>query len=344
MPHEEVESGGLDRVFIMVNNDRSISSICENLREAIGVPRNVNQLLRESMGDMAYELEYTENHRFYSFLPVSGPTAITSDSLEILLAPSDSREFAANPNMRCGLLHPFAFAIMIIRGGYIDSVIGKYLRNQVEALAEHTALPCSWPELGQYKNLEDLSRLAVQHISRRDLLLMNGGDKSVNSIVVAVMNFTLLGSQVNPCDPEDYAPFLSYLREDDTLQSLTQRFGAISGDSDWSRCKLALVKERTPNFISNTQTPPIWEQFNTVFPDYQRHNYDLGEYYQNVVVPANHELRQENMYQRNGDFRELLGHPELFPQIGIQRSVADMGGGGGRSRARKMQQGSIKIS
>ena len=69
---------------------------------------------------------------------------------------------------------------------------------------------------------------------------------------VTVFSFTLLGSCVRACQPDQFSgPFISYVREDDDYESVVARFGLITGepDNEWKNYRLAVVHNKTPFFV-----------------------------------------------------------------------------------------------
>jgi hypothetical protein len=47
---------------------------------------------------------------------------------------------------------------------------------------------------------------------------------------------------------------LSYVTEEDTIESLTERFGYITGEKDYAALRLAVVVDRVPHFIPRAST------------------------------------------------------------------------------------------
>ena len=143
---------------------------------------------------------------------------------------------------------------------------------------------------------------------------------------------------VNICAVDDFTgPFVSYIREDDSYYTVLQRFGFITGDTDkdWERCRLAVVRDKSPHFIARpnrvstgiaetastaadlldeqgkqaamvlkpaaSTVKSVWATLMELYPDYANNRCDLK-----VVAE----------YQRvNG---------KRYPTMGIQRSVSDI--------------------
>ena len=83
-------------------------------------------------------------------------------------------------------------------------------------------------------------------------MFLTGGNDSVRSMPVTVFSFTLLGSCVRACQPDQFSgPFISYVREDDDYESVVARFGLITGEpeNEWKNYRLAVVHNKTPFFV-----------------------------------------------------------------------------------------------
>jgi hypothetical protein len=93
--------------------------------------------------------------------------------------------------------------------------------------------------------------LYVQHISIEDMHWMCGYMPNTPSYLVGVVNFTLLGSYINPLPVEDNNPgsFVSYLKDTDEYEDVCERFEQVLGRTDWSQCRLALIIDRKPIFL-----------------------------------------------------------------------------------------------
>ena len=120
----------------------------------------------------------------------------------------------------------------------IDLAIGT-MREKKRERNVAQVLPYTWPECQTDERYDSSKGLAVQHISPQDVYYMCNKNPAVRSIVVSVFNFTLMGSLVNVCNEDEFCgPFLSYLREDDSVETLTERFSGVVGsrtDTDWKR-------------------------------------------------------------------------------------------------------------
>jgi len=90
-------------------------------------------------------------------------------------------------------------------------------------------------------------KLCIQHVPLVDLSFI-AAINPVPSRVLYVINFTLTGKAVNPCDVFG-EPFFSYVKEDDDYDSLVARFIQITGDTEISKLRLAVVDDKVPNFI-----------------------------------------------------------------------------------------------
>lgn len=314
-----------DRVFVKIPIKTENKDVCSIIKKALGVPKNIDDLVAASLGPAAYEREYsTTKYKHAAYDPWSGRGSVTSDTLELK---------GENPDVHA-LVNSFSIVLLKLnQTGIPDSAIvlngdPKYFRDWYKRGDPAGTIPFSWAEC-QPKCLSSLMPVMVQHVSPRDVYYMCClGQKK--SIVVSVFNFTLLGNQVSVCGLDEFSgPFISYIHEDDTLQTLTDRFGAITGDSDdsWSRCKIALVKDTTPYFISS-QRPSVWTILNEECPFYQNMGYSVNDV-------ATHRWENIERGQRTSRLTPAL------PRIGIQRSVQDMTAS---SRARRANgNGSIKI-
>lgn len=148
---------------------------------------------------------------------------------------------------------------------------------------------------------------------------------------------------VNVCSVDDFTgPFVSYIREDDSFHTVLRRFGAITGDTDkeWDRCRLAVVRDKTPHFLtrpthgqgqgqstdggdeqqlkakqaslnkptisipSGGSSKSVWALLMEMNPEYAQYNGDLKAV--------------EERYFRS----QLKGRK--YPTMGIQRPVADI--------------------
>mmetsp|Transcript_6726 Transcript_6726/g.9306 ORF Transcript_6726/g.9306 Transcript_6726/m.9306 type:complete len:543 (-) Transcript_6726:119-1747(-) len=208
------------------------------------------------------------------------------------------------------VLPDYPLAIMSVRGNIIDEIFAA--TSKVDQLVN------TWPDCNCPFN--NLFTVALQHVGVEDMLFMLGKHPLVNSCIVSVYNFTLLGNSVNVCSVDDFTgPFISYIRQDDTYHSIWQRFGAITGDSekDWDRCRLAVVRNKTPYFVtrpakveesaaaqqkqsSTMNQKSVWSLLMEHNPDFARLNCDT---------------KAINDNQR---------HTRIYPHIGIQRPVSDI--------------------
>jgi hypothetical protein len=173
----------------------------------------------------------------------SGEGAIVSDNLEVVkIIKSEKQSNAANNANDKLVIEPiFPLALMSIRFKIVNEIF-PYHKAAGDFVTSW--LDCKSP-------LSSLYETAVQHINPQDFIFMRGEHPTIKSMIVSVFNFTLLGTIVDVCDIELFSgPFVSYVREDDDFRSLTQRFGEISGDEEWEKCRLAVVRDKVPFFIA----------------------------------------------------------------------------------------------
>jgi len=90
----------------------------------------------------------------------------------------------------------------------------------------------------------------LQHVTAEDLVFMSGCGH-LHSTAVYVLNFTLLGSMVRPCDSSTFfPPCVTYVREDDDCDTFARRVASIVGDDDWAKYRLAVVgADKSPRFV-----------------------------------------------------------------------------------------------
>lgn len=129
------------------------------------------------------------------------------------------------------------------------------------------------------------------------------------------------------CTVDDFTgPFVSYVREDDTYHSLLQRFGEITGDTekDWERCRLAVVRNRTPYFLTRPQVHKVNGGADS------QHGSETTTVASNTTAPSKTvwslllEHNLEFMHHASEIKYVLQYGPKGYPNIGIQRSVADL--------------------
>lgn len=107
--------------------------------------------------------------------------------------------------------------------------------------------------------------MCVQFATFEDLVFMSGIHPEIKSMIISVFNFTVVNGRIRPCDPKEFGgPFLSYIREDDDLNSLSDRLGKITGENDFSKFRLALVNNYVPHFIKKGSLSPVHINSNDV--------------------------------------------------------------------------------
>ena len=106
------------------------------------------------------------------------------------------------------------------------------------------------------------STLGVQLIPNADIEWMRGDYNSSDSnqqksMIISVFYFTLMGTACNVCDIEESpaGPFVSYICEGDTFQTLCARLSGVTGESNEivSKYRLAVVVDNIPEFIPRPQ-------------------------------------------------------------------------------------------
>lgn len=134
------------------------------------------------------------------------------------------------------------------------SVTGEMFAAFIDFSSFNHVLCCFRPELKVPS--ATYHHVAVQCIEPDDLLFMHNRHPTIKSMTITVFNFTLLGNAVSVCSPTLYSgPFLSYVREDDTYETVVQRLAKISGDAQLYKLRLAVVTEKfTADFVPKPAT------------------------------------------------------------------------------------------
>jgi hypothetical protein len=91
------------------------------------------------------------------------------------------------------------------------------------------------------------NKLCAQHIPLDDLQFMNNL-MNIACKVVYVINFTLAGKAVSPCDNFG-EPFISYISDEDDYDSLIARFIQVTGDNEIAKLRIAYIDDKIPHFI-----------------------------------------------------------------------------------------------
>ena len=171
------------------------------------------------------------------------------------------------------------------------------------------------------------SYIAVQHISHEDILFMrnqagtvfstelNVAGCNVVSVPIVVYSFILHGSACAPIFSDDFPrPFLSYVREDDTVDTLTDRFAEMTGEFIQA-ARFAVIKEKLPTFLrrSTDSVQAAEEKIQTVWQVLAAKYSVPTRVGESVVLP--------------------------IPQFGIQRSASELLANSGSTTPK-----SIKIS
>ncbi len=182
--------------------------------------------------------------------------------------------------------------------------------------------------------IRDVTRFTLQYIHPDDMPWLRN-EQAEKSMILSGFHFTLLGNSVNPCDISVFSgPFITYIRESDSYQSLIERLVRITGDQSISLCRIAAVDHtNVPAFLprpianvtaangtdeskslslSRTNTvegsKSLWEIFATKFPHF------VSQSFESVRLTMTRVTRGKG---------PALAAFQL-PQIGIQRSSADL--------------------
>lgn len=98
-----------------------------------------------------------------------------------------------------------------------------------------------------------VSTIGMQYATREDWSYIQGlrrRNHGIRSMPVEIYCFELYMQDARPIAYPNF-PCISYVREDDTIESLTQRISTITGDSDWENVRMAVVcKKRQPHYLS----------------------------------------------------------------------------------------------
>lgn len=73
-------------------------------------------------------------------------------------------------------------------------------------------------------------------------------------------------------------PCVTYVREDDTFESLAKRVSVITGDLDWENVRMAVVcVKRRPHYLSRSASSDFarYNQYNSTRPKVSRTNIDF---------------------------------------------------------------------
>jgi hypothetical protein len=101
--------------------------------------------------------------------------------------------------------------------------------------------------------IRKVGSIGLQYISPEDWGYMQGfhhRHNGVRSMPVEVYCFELYMQDARPTSSPS-CPCMTYIREDDTVKSLTERISIVTGESDWESVRLAVVcTKRLPHYLS----------------------------------------------------------------------------------------------
>jgi hypothetical protein len=90
------------------------------------------------------------------------------------------------------------------------------------------------------------------------------------STFVSIASFQLFGN-VAKLSETDTEPFLTFIKDDDDIDSLRRRIGLMTGEADeeWGKYRLAFIKDhKFPFFLPNDDESSVWELLESTFPNY----------------------------------------------------------------------------
>jgi hypothetical protein len=142
------------------------------------------------------------------------------------------------------------------------------------------------------------------------VFFMQSAHPVVNSMIVSVYSFTILGSVAQPCEVDQFGgPFVTYVRENDDLATFTARLRRVTGDGDdeWAKCRLAVVRNNIPHYL---KTNGLATGQGSPWDDFISHYREFGNCRLRAVV---------------ADQRADLHHCNdwTYPQLGILRPVSE---------------------
>jgi hypothetical protein len=104
------------------------------------------------------------------------------------------------------------------------------------------------------------STLGVQLITSDDWIYMSGFaylNSGVRSIPISIFSFELSPTGTADSFSHNSKPVLSYIRDDDTLDTLVSRIGSLTGETDWEKLVLVNQFDRIVQFP--VESPPRLE-------------------------------------------------------------------------------------
>jgi len=317
-----------DRVFMVSSNGIAVGEFVKMLRTELGLPLDLNEThdvspaLKDALigaGDPSLQFPLVSDFCESNTLPKFPIALLNVNNLDISV-------------MSAGM----TLGTVAVVKDHVDAISKASLSpltsddvTEFEVDEPHpNPLPHCWFNALDWCTVGDCnhSYVAVQHISNEDLVYMrnqaglaysdgfNVPASCVVSVPIIVYSFILHGSACAPIFSDEFPmPFLSYIRKDDSVDSLAGRFAEITGESN-SVARVAVIKDRLPTFLRRPtdSAHAADEKIQTVWQ----------------ILAANYSVPS-----RVGD-----PVPSPIPHIGIQRSASQLQQSGSRTP------GSIKIS
>ena len=133
------------------------------------------------------------------------------------------------------------------------------------------------------------SAYGIQLITKENRLFMfNNSPLQMKSCILSVSSFQLFGQMAKPVKNET-EPFLTYIKENDTIETLRSRLSEMIGESIpvVSKYRLALIIDNIPYFLpidsmqnvasenetANLESPGnlnfLWDFFSEKYPDWE---------------------------------------------------------------------------
>ena len=117
---------------------------------------------------------------------------------------------------------------------------------------------------------------AIQLVTDEDRKFMTNST-TCKSFFVSIASFQLFGNVAKLVET-DTEPFLSYIKDNDDIDSVRRRIGLMTGEpeEEWTNYRLAFIREqRLPTFISSNNESSVWELFESTFPNWVSTSYSV---------------------------------------------------------------------
>ena len=102
--------------------------------------------------------------------------------------------------------------------------------------------------------------MGLQYVSAEDWGYMCGRRRDthgVRSMPVEVFDFELYMQIARPVASPS-GPCVTYVREDDTVETLLHRISALTGQNEWDAIRVAVVcSKRRPHYLSRAADPDL---------------------------------------------------------------------------------------